>query len=355
MNYTLKELREIPILFIVGKGRSGTTLLSTIIDSHPNVASATESRFLLLIWQKYKRMKIWDAKNTQQFISDVKKDILVGYLWEFTEGFEENIAALPKEATIQDLIKLVYIYRKSNFQHKGRIQFIVDKNPKYTIFVEKLIRIFPEAKFFRLIRDPRDNVTSQINYSKNPVGLIANKWLNYNLKLDRFAKQYPKQFMTQRFEDLILDKEGFFRKFEHYTGMDSLASCEEERLKIKDKFEEKFSERLKAQHQATVKPLNPKKIGHHKQKLTEEQIQIIDSYVFPYAEKWNYSREQPPQKLAFADKLKAQFNYTLLDRAHKIYYGLPFSVMLGSRNFILNNFQPNKKEKLLEVISKNEK
>jgi hypothetical protein len=355
MYYSLAELKDIPVFFIVGKGRSGTTLLSTIIDSHPNVASATESRFLLLIWQKYKRMRVWDADNTTQFIKDVNRDILVGYLWEFSEGFAENIASLPKEATIQDLIKLVYIYRKSNFEHKGRIKFIVDKNPKYTIFVDKLISIFPEAKFFRLIRDPRDNVTSQINYSKNPVGLIANKWLNYNEKLDRFAKKHPNQFKTQRFEDLILNKEEFFEKFGEYSNIKNLASYEKERLKIKDKFEEKFSDRLKTQHQATVKPLNPKKIGHHKQKLSEEQIRIIDSYCFPYAENWGYVREQPAQSLTLVTKVRAQINYTLLDFAHKFYYSLPFSVMLGSRNFILNNFQPNKKEKLLEVISSNEK
>ena len=132
MNYTLEELRAIPVFFIVGKGRSGTTLLSTILDSHPNVASATESRFLLLIWQKYKNLRNWDGENAEQFITDVKKDVLVNLMWEFTDGFADNLKKLSKEAEIQDLIKLVYIYRKSNFK-KDRIKFIIDKNPKYTI------------------------------------------------------------------------------------------------------------------------------------------------------------------------------------------------------------------------------
>jgi len=354
MIYTLEELRAIPIFFIVGKGRSGTTLLSTILDSHPNVASATESRFLLIIWQKYKKMKRWNPKNSALFIADVKRDILVNYMWEFNDGFKENIEQLPNSATIQDLIKLVYIYRKSNF-NKERIKFIVDKNPKYTIFVDKLISIFPEAKFFRLIRDPRDNVTSQIKYSKASVGAIANKWQNYNKSLDDFGQKYPNQFMTLRFEDLILEKDTFFKKFEVFSGIDSLSDLEKERLKIKDQFEEKFSERLKAQHQSTVKPLNPNKIGHYKQKLTEEQIRMIDAHSFPYAERWDYKRELPSISLSIMDKTRVQLNYYVLLFAHKVYYGLPFSILLGSRNFILNNFQPNKKEKLNEVISKNAK
>ena len=70
MLYSLSEIRNIPILFIVGKGRSGTTLLSTILDSHPKVASATESRFLLILWQKYKRMKKWNAAKAEVFFED---------------------------------------------------------------------------------------------------------------------------------------------------------------------------------------------------------------------------------------------------------------------------------------------
>tara|TARA_R110002049_G_scaffold200299_5_gene370988 strand:- start:11797 stop:12861 length:1065 start_codon:yes stop_codon:yes gene_type:complete len=352
MIYTLEELRAIPIFFIVGKGRSGTTLLSTILDSHPNVASATESRFLLIVWQKYKYLKSWNTENTAQFIEDVKRDILVNYMWEFDNDLYENLQQLPREAQIQDLIKLVYIHRKSTFP-KAKITYIIDKNPKYTIFVEKLITIFPDAKFFRLIRDPRDNVTSQIKYSKASVGAIANKWRNYNQTLDSFGKKYPTQFMTLKFEDLILNKELFFQKFEEYSGLDSLVNFEKERLKIKDQFEEKFSDRLKVQHQETVQPLNPKKIGHYKQKLSEKQIEVIESYSFPYAEKWGYKRGLSPMKQPFLKSLRIQLNYLTLLQAHRVYYGLPFSVLLGSRNFILNNFQKNKREKLHEVISKN--
>jgi hypothetical protein len=354
MIYTLEELRAIPIFFIVGKGRSGTTLLSTILDSHPNVASATESRFLLLIWQKYKNLKEWKPEDAEEYFESVKKDLMVFHMWEFNNGLLDNLKALPKEAAVQDLIKLIYIYRKSNFS-KGRIKFIIDKNPEYSIFVHKLIQIFPEAKFFRQIRDPRDNVTSQIKFSKKSVGILGNKWLNYNIELDRFAQKYPNQFMTLRFEDLILDKEAFFQKFEAYSGIDSLADLENERLKIKDQFEEKFSDRLKEQHQATVKPLNPKKIGHHKQLLTEDQIRTIDSFCFPYANKWGYERELSPIALPFLKKLRAQLNYNLITITHRFYYTLPFSMILSMRDFLLNNLQPNKKEKLLEVISKNAK
>lgn len=352
MNYSLSELRNIPVLFIVGKGRSGTTLLSTILDSHPNVASATESRFLLLIWQKYKYMKEWKPNLAEDFVENVLKDLRVKYLWDFEDQLVENLKALPAEASIQDLIKLVYIYRKSNFP-KERIRFIIDKNPKYTIFVDRLKYIFPEAKFFRLIRDPRDNITSQVKFSKKTVGMLAYKWNKYNQKLDRFDRQYPGDFLSLRFEDLVLDKQSFFQSFEQFTGIDSLAELEEKRLNYKDQFEEKFSDRLKEQHQSSVKPLNPKKIGHHKEKLSEAQIRTIDAFCFPYASNFGYERELSPRKLGIGEKLAATINYHILTSTNVFFYSLPFPVILKISQFLINYVHFRKKEKLEEIKEAN--
>ena len=38
-----------PFTFVVGCGRSGTTVLRTVLDAHPHLAVAHEGRFLSLI------------------------------------------------------------------------------------------------------------------------------------------------------------------------------------------------------------------------------------------------------------------------------------------------------------------
>lgn len=324
--YTLAELRNIPIFFIVGKGRSGTTLLSTILDSHPEVASATESRFLLMLWQKYKHQKTWNSTNAQQFVDDLMVDLRIQNLWEFNDELKDNLAALPPETTIQDLIKLVYLQRKSSFP-KGKIKIIVDKNPMYTLLVDRLIHIFPEAKFYRLIRDPRDNITSHLKYSKNGSGMLAYKWLNFNKKLDRFGEKHPTQLKTQRFEDLILNNALFFEEFESYFGIKRLLEVESKRLAYKDKIEEKLNDRLKDQHQASVKPLDPTKVGHYKQKLKAAQIHRIEAICFPYAQKYHYELPEKQSTVGTMELTKWRFKNFYRDLASVFFYSIPFFMM----------------------------
>lgn len=353
MTYTLEELRAIPIYFIVGKGRSGTTLLSTILDSHPNVASATESRFLLLMWQRYKSMKQWKPEMAEEVYETVQSDYRVRYLWDFhQEELLAQLRLLPVETKVQDLIKVVYIFRDSSFE-KGKIKFIVDKNPRYTLFIEKLAAIFKEGKFVRIIRDPRDNITSHVKFTRKKVGLLSNKWLKYNKHFDLCAKQEPRRYATFKFEDLVIDKVSFFNQFENFTGIDSLINLEEKRLSFKDQFEAKFSESLKEQHQASVKPLDPKKIGHYKQKMSTKQIRTIESISFPYAEQYGYVIDNSKRSVTVREKIAYLLGYSFHKYGNLFLYNLPYDAIIWLRSFLVANVFVNKRSKLDKVKREN--
>ena len=345
MNYTLDELREIPIFFIVGKGRSGTTLLSTILDSHKNIASATESRFLLLICQRYKNLTVWKPEMADVFFKNLMRDYRVKYLWEFEDDFVDALKKLPEETKVQDLIKMVYIYRKTAFK-KEKVQFIFDKNPRYTLFISKLQHIFPDGKFIRIIRDPRDNITSHLKFTAKTAGMLSYKWLKYNEYYDNKAAEKPDDFLTLRFEDLVLDKDTFFERFQKFTGTNSLVDVEEKRISKKDEFEKKFSQRLKNQHQSSFKPLDPKKVGHFREKLTAKQVMDVDAVAFPYAEKFNYKREGQEIPLKIKTLLSYKYNYYFHEYSNYFLYNLPFGVIVNLYDVLLKYIMYRKREKL---------
>ncbi len=354
MLYTLEELRAIPIFFIVGKGRSGTTLLSTILDSHPNVASATESRFLLLMLQRYKSLKRWDPSMAEEVYDTVQSDYRVRYLWDFhKEALLDQLRSLPSDAKVQDLIKAVYIFRQSSFE-KGKIKYIFDKNPRYTLFIGRLAAVFDDAKFIRIIRDPRDNITSHVKFTRKKVGLLSNKWLEYNEQFDSSAAKDASRFETFKFEDLVIDKVDFFNRFETYTGVDSLIELEEKRLGFKDQFEAKFSESLKEQHQASVKPLDPKKIGHYKKKMSPKQIQTIESVSFPYASSYGYEIDNIQRTVTVNEKIAYLLGYAFHKYGNLFLYTLPYKVAIWLRGFLVKNVFVNKRSKLDKVKRENE-
>lgn len=347
--YSLKELREIPIHFIVGKGRSGTTLLSTILDSHPNVASATESRFLLLVWQRFKAMKSWNAEKADLYYKTLHEDYHIRLFWKFEEGFIENLKSLPAETKVQDLIKLTYIYKKSLFT-KEKISAIIDKNPRYTIFVYKLKKIFPEAKFIRVIRDPRDNVVSSMKYNKRKVVGIAFKWKKYNQFFDRFEQSNDKA-KTFAFEELITNKAEYFKRFEDFTGLSNLLSYEAARLDKKEDFESILNEPLKQQHGHTIKPLDPKKVGHFSDKLTEKQIALIQNIVFPYGEKFGYTPAKTQEfNLPIKRRIRLYLHYYYKFIGNQIVYNLPYGLMMKIKNYIFHHILKNKKAKYESML-----
>jgi hypothetical protein len=63
----MENIREIPIFFILGRPRSGTTLLTTLFNAHPNVRIAPEFPILLPLYQKFRKVKDWDEEAIRSF------------------------------------------------------------------------------------------------------------------------------------------------------------------------------------------------------------------------------------------------------------------------------------------------
>lgn len=47
------NIADTPFIFIVGRPRSGTTLLRTLYDAHPNVNIPPECQFVVNLYGKY--------------------------------------------------------------------------------------------------------------------------------------------------------------------------------------------------------------------------------------------------------------------------------------------------------------
>mgnify|MGYP001825732367 CR=1 FL=1 len=203
--------QEIPIFFIVGRPRSGTTLLRTLLDAHPNVIVPPECQFIINLYPKYGMIRNWKRKHLENFYKELLSQWLFN-LWPLEKDeLLDKLLLCEGENTYAGVCKVVYSSYQSVFQH-DEIMALGDKNPGYTIYTEKLLKIFPEAKFIHIVRDYRDNFVSikNVDFELPYISLTTAKWKIFLKRFRKAADRHPGTHLELRYEDLVSKPEKEF-------------------------------------------------------------------------------------------------------------------------------------------------
>lgn len=142
-------------VFVIGSPRSGTTLLSRIISSHPEFA-VYRAETLLMNVCKPKYGNIFRSERSKyRFLND----------WFRSRQY---IAANIDRTRFLDILKSSKSYADLLGRFLEAIAFtqnknrIVDSTPANYFHMEKIKRYCPNAKFINVIRDGRDVAISQV-------------------------------------------------------------------------------------------------------------------------------------------------------------------------------------------------
>jgi len=119
-------------IFLIGFPRSGTTLLDTILRSHPLI-EVVEEQFMV--------------------------EQLINSLNQLPNSKFENIKEIENEQIIK-IRKTYFESLESQIQNKNNTKLYIDKLPLNIIYVGEIVRIFPNAKFIVSLRHPCDCVLS---------------------------------------------------------------------------------------------------------------------------------------------------------------------------------------------------
>src|SRR5687767_14220916 len=143
-----------PVPFVVGVGRSGTTLLRLMLDSHPNLAIPPETHFLNPLIQASGRLRFNAKTAARTLVRDHRRR------WNDFGLTEEELVAAYKQIkpfNTTDAVRGFYFLYASKF---GKSRW-GDKTPDYIRKMKKLQNHIPEARFIHVIRDGRDAGLSQ--------------------------------------------------------------------------------------------------------------------------------------------------------------------------------------------------
>jgi len=275
---------KLPFFFIIGRPRSGTTLLRTLFDAHPNVAIPLESPLIKELGSKYSHIRSWDVKLLTEFYND----LLFQRLFKFWEcdllKLKSEILNCVGNYSFSDLIKLVYLNYPSYFD-KTDIQLIGDKNPTFSTCPQTIFKLFPEAKYIHLTRDYRDNILSimKVEFEAPYVSLIAYRWRYAAAQIEKLKIKYPEQFYTIKYEDLVAEPEKEMIKLCDYLKIEYVPSILEF-YKVKEKLLEKYTvEELEKIHKSLFMPISNINVSGWKTKMRLNQLKQADLIAGKYA------------------------------------------------------------------------
>lgn len=199
------------IHYIVGLGRSGSTLLTTMLNSHSRIKGVPEIPMIIFFLYLY---------NKQKNINDSFVDYVKTYLEEYQTIRPKDIVNLNiDEIAINTSTQNYYAFCKDIFElfeingKQGKKEIYIDKNPPYTFHYDRLTSLSKNSKFIILVRDYRANILSrkQKQYTKSGnIAYNAFRWKFFHKEINKF--KHNKNCLLVRYEDLVSNQETVIRK-----------------------------------------------------------------------------------------------------------------------------------------------
>lgn len=344
--YSIDELNNTEIHFIIGSGRSGTTLMTTIFNANPEVICIPEARLVMAFNQKYAGETAMPAQfstdlgNYIATIIDIKTQTderlwLADFDTDMYLHFDKQQLPIYNYANVcKQLLMNITVPNRSNKQ----VRTIVDKNPEYTFFIEQLLAIYPKAKFIVAVRDYRSVVLSQreseARAGLGDVAFHAFLWNKYNQEILRMKKKYPNQLLLIHYEKMVQDTEQTLRNACSFLNInfnpDMLTPYKKVEAHQRSTDTSNRDQKVLGDLQ---KPINTSRIEAWKNRLTTQEVALIETLCAQTGKKLGY---EPTQQLTFIDKCKlllpkignlafAVIAYTIF---LKYYYSIPLSLRL---------------------------
>lgn len=193
----------LPVPFIVGVPRSGTTMLRLMLDAHSELAIPPKTMFLnLFLRSNCKQLSIHEfvyqlADSPRWAVFGFEPDELINAM---------GVILKKSSANIPELIRSHY---QAYAQKQGKTRWGGEKSGIQLKSMLEISLVLPEAHFIHIIRDARSVVLSlkKAYFTKNRnVVALANNWVTSITKAREKAQKLP-HYVEIKYEDLVLSTE----------------------------------------------------------------------------------------------------------------------------------------------------
>jgi Sulfotransferase family len=201
-----------PAPFIVGVGRSGTTLLRLMLDAHPEMCIPPETGFIPAAIKSS-----CDATDPRREFVKVITEFETWPDFNFSpDEFYQALNSEPFELSVG--IRAFYRLYAARFAKKRW----GDKTPVYSSQMPQIEAVLPEARFIHVIRDGRDVALSLRPLWFAPgkdIRTIARDWKN-RIEEARYLSRNCRHYLEIHYENLVTHTESELSKICAFIELD---------------------------------------------------------------------------------------------------------------------------------------
>lgn len=214
------ESGAIAPIFVVGAGRSGTTLLRLMLNEHPSIAIPSESHFLVPLMLEFSPAETLAGATLERALDLVTSSV------EWQRDFGHSVAELRATVGAQPMTLASFIERVFRLEVGPDAARWGDKTPANLLYVDLLLDCFPDAQVIGIVRDPRDVHLSLVplHWFGDTTWAIGRYIARNGALLRRWSAQCPREkFRVIRYEDLVLDSERVLRELCEFLSIPFVA------------------------------------------------------------------------------------------------------------------------------------
>ncbi len=275
-------------IFVVGAARSGTTLLQSMIDAHPDIALVGELHF----FDQILRLREAIPEPLGAEAGDrLRRGILACHAIQFVPGIEDALdRALPRlAADPRATYGLLFRLLLEAFREMRGAARVGEKTPGNVRYLAEIVHLFPDARIVHILRDPRDSISSRIRYPFSSPSVIFNTllWKIEMIHAFDFAAaegRGAERYMEVRYEDLVREPERLLRRICDFIGVDFRTAMLDGHRRA-DRVVR--GEHWKA---GIAEPVNRRSVGAWRQRLTSAEVGLIEAVGGRYVEQSGYER-----------------------------------------------------------------
>jgi hypothetical protein len=268
--------------FIVGSGRSGSTLLRMMISAHSRITVPPETWFLIPLVESLPL----DGPLTRQQLETAVALMTDHYRWPDmgidAQQFRDTVFALASQRLV-DVVGVVYDHHSS----RDRKPRWGDKTPGYVRIIPQLTQLYPDAKFLHLVRDGRDVVKSMQSTGWYGPWLhnCTTEWRDaIDCAIAHSEGPLGARIMEVRYEDLVLDSRGTLGRICAFLGEE----FEPGMLSWQGDLDDKVPQREEAIHRKLRRPPNAGDIERWKREMSSRELLITEAFLNDHLRRMNY-------------------------------------------------------------------